>query len=74
MSLLDLAVQPETLSSWELKPAELKPVAEWPLPRWADKHLDGEYELYAQLATKVGERAGNGVVVFEGKEKASAKA
>lgn len=69
MSLIDLAAQPQTVP-----PSELKPVAEWPLPRWADKHLDGEYELHAQLATKVGERAGNGVVVFEGKEKASAKA
>jgi|GEM_PF-4013131 len=74
MSLIDLAAQPETLPSWELKPAELKPAAERPLPRWADKHLDGEYELHAQLATKVGERAGNGVVIFEGKEKASTKA
>jgi len=62
MSLIDLAAQPQEV-----------PVVR-PLPRWADKHLDGEYELHAQLATKVGERAGNGVVIFEGKEKASTKA
>jgi len=42
-----------------------------PLPHWADKHLNGEYELYAQLATKVGERAGNGVIVFEHDEEVS---
>ena len=57
MSLLDLAAQPENYAVVE------------PLPHWADKHLNGEYELYAQLATKVGERAGNGLIVFEHEEK-----
>lgn len=33
------------------------------LPHWADKHLQGEIELYAQLATKDGRRFGNGLVV-----------
>lgn len=62
MSLLDLAAQPQEI------PVVL------PLPRWADKHLNGEYALHAQLATKVGQRAGNGVIVYEHRENVSAKA
>lgn len=60
MSLLDLAAQPQTVL-----PGELELNAERLLPHWADKRLNGEYELYAQLATKVGKRAGNGVIVYE---------
>lgn len=62
MSLLDLAAQPQEI------PVVL------PLPRWADRHLDGEYALHAQLATKVGQRAGNGIVVEQYEVDVSAKA
>ena len=62
MSLLDLAAQPQTVHVIH------------PLPHWADKRLHGEYELYAQLATKVGKRAGNGVIVYEHVVDVSAKA
>jgi len=33
------------------------------VPHWADKHLGGDIELYAQLATRDGRRFGNGLVV-----------
>lgn len=39
-----------------------------PLPAWADKFLDGEIELYAQLATRDGRRFGNGIVIEEHEE------
>jgi hypothetical protein len=32
------------------------------LPHWADKELEGELVLYAQLNTKDGRRMGNGVI------------
>lgn len=34
-----------------------------PLPHWADGHLDGEFTLYAQLATKDGRRFGNAIII-----------
>lgn len=34
-----------------------------PLPHWADKHLNGEIELYAELATRDGRVTGNGIVI-----------
>ena len=33
------------------------------LPHWADKKLDGELELYAQLQTKDGRVMGNGIII-----------
>lgn len=42
---------------------ETAPLGQGPLPLWADKHLGGEYELYAQLATRDGRRFGNGIII-----------
>lgn len=33
------------------------------LPHWADKNLNGEIEVFAQLSTKDGRRTGNGIIM-----------